>query len=508
MIKKSFNLIDEPWIPAVNAGSISLREVFTCKDISALGGTPVQKIVITKLLLTIAQAAATPKDDNDWQQLGPEGLARACDNYLTKWHDRFYLYGNQPFLQLPAVLKAKEKSYGTFMPDIASGNNTLLTEHQIAKPLENKDKALVLITQMSMALGGKQTDHSLVLTPGYTKKKRRGASKPGPGLSKYGLLHTFVLGDSLQQTIWLNLLTEADLQSWNIFAKGVGKAPWEKMPEGENCATAQDLQQSLMGRLVPLCRFCLLKENGIHVTEGIQHLSHKDGMFDPSITLKKPEGKKKERKVIWADPNKRPWRELTGLLSFINGEQDCFQLYFALPRAFKFKPDQQNMYAKCDIWSGGFRVSSNAGEQYATGTDDVVEAHYAIPSKEDRGSWFDNFKQEMSELEALAKKLYGRIIDYFEELTKKHSKDKKDQFKKKRASAATAIFWQLCESQAQALLNYCDNINEMNKLRQCFSGYLLQTYDQFCFGQTAKQLNAWAKCRPNTAKYIANEEVK
>ncbi|MCY4329172.1 MAG: type I-E CRISPR-associated protein Cse1/CasA, partial [Endozoicomonadaceae bacterium] len=323
-----------------------------------------------------------------------------------------------------------------------------------------------------------------------TKKK---SSKPGPGIAHMGLFHTFVLGNSLQQTIWLNLLTEADLQSWNIFAKGVGKAPWEKMPEGEDCATAQDLKQSLMGRLVPLCRFCLLKENGIHVTEGLQHLSHKDGMFDPSITLKKPEGKKKERKVIWADPNKRPWRELTGLLSFINGEQDCFQLYFALPRAFKFKPDQQNMYAECGIWSGGFRVSSNAGEQYATGTDDNVEAHYAIPSKEDRGGWFDNFKQEMSELEALAKKLYGSVMHYFKE----QNFEGQDL-----ASAATAIFWQLCESQAQALLNDCDNIDEIKKLRQCFSGYLRQTYDQFCFGQTARQLDAWAKCRPNTAKYI------
>ena len=61
-----FNLIEEPWIPFVDVGLVSLRQIFTHSGYRALGGNPVQKIALTKLLLAIAQAAATPADDEAW----------------------------------------------------------------------------------------------------------------------------------------------------------------------------------------------------------------------------------------------------------------------------------------------------------------------------------------------------------------------------------------------------------------------------------------------------------
>ena len=101
-MENRFNLIDEPWIAVVDVGLVSLTDIFSQPELRALGGNPVEKIALTKLLLAIAQAAATPTDDSDWQQMGWQGMAHCCLQYLAKWHDRFYLYGEKPFLQMPA----------------------------------------------------------------------------------------------------------------------------------------------------------------------------------------------------------------------------------------------------------------------------------------------------------------------------------------------------------------------------------------------------------------------
>ncbi|MDH8420628.1 type I-E CRISPR-associated protein Cse1/CasA, partial [Klebsiella pneumoniae] len=94
-----FHLIDEPWIAVVDVGLVSLTDIFSQPELRALGGNPVEKIALTKLLLAIAQAAATPTDDSDRQQMGWQGMAHCCLQYLATWHDRFYLYGEKPFLQ-------------------------------------------------------------------------------------------------------------------------------------------------------------------------------------------------------------------------------------------------------------------------------------------------------------------------------------------------------------------------------------------------------------------------
>ena len=50
-MERRFNLIDEPWLPIVDVGRVSLRQVFSEPSYRALGGNPVQKIALMKLLL-------------------------------------------------------------------------------------------------------------------------------------------------------------------------------------------------------------------------------------------------------------------------------------------------------------------------------------------------------------------------------------------------------------------------------------------------------------------------
>lgn len=492
-MENRFNLVDEAWIPVADVGRVSLRDLFTDSEYRALGGNPVQKIAIMKLLQAIAQAATTPQDETAWRQLGWQGMAEKICDYLTHWHDRFYLYGEQPFLQMPAIARAGIKSFGAVQPDVATGNTTVLTQSQSEKKLDDADKALLLLTQMGFALGGKKTDNKVVLSEGYrgkTKDNGKGTTgKPGPSVAHMGLLHNFCLGTSLLKSVWLNLFTQTDITELTLYSEGLGVAPWQQMPEGEDCETAKKLKASLMGRLIPLCRFCLLSDEGWHYSEGIAHAGYKEGMFDPSIAV---DLSGKEAKVRWTDPERRPWRELTGLLGFIAqdlNQLDCIQLRMALSKA-RHQPDP------IAIWSGGLRVSSNAGEQYVSGSDDVVESNCWLNPQDLGELWFSRFKEEMTQLDKQAKTLYGSVMRYFKTLSMDGSH---------YAARATHLFWQLCERNVQDLLGDCDDLAACYRLRRQFVAYAEQVFNQGCPNQTARQINAWAEAKPNFSVYLKQE---
>ncbi len=444
-MENRFNLIDEPWIPIADVGLVSLKQLFSEKSYRCLGGTPVEKIAVTKFLLAIAQSACTPENDSAWQQLGAEGLSSACLAYLQTWYDRFYLYGDTPFLQMPAAQRAEVKPLGTVMPDVATGNTTCLTQYHAEKALDDSKKVLLLLAQMSLALGGKKTDNKVVLTPGYMGKTKENGKpitgKPGPAVGFMGLLHSFAIGPTLHVSLWLNLLTHDEIREIGLFSQGLGQAPWENMPEGEDCETAKALKSSLMGRMVPLCRFCLFSTDGLHYTEGLHHLGHREGLFDLSITTKPVV---KELKAEWCNPERRPWRQLPALLAFMSQTNDnggCLQLKYALPKACP-------LGGEFGVWSGGLRVNSNAGEQYLSGKDDVLESTLLLPPGLGIGDiWFQLYTNQMNALDTLAKHLFGCVSRYFKELQKDG---------KKQAENATLAFWQLCERDAQSLLDGCD----------------------------------------------------
>lgn len=494
-MENRFNLIDEPWIPVVDMGRASLREMFAKPEYRALGGTPVQKIAMMKLLLALAQAAATPDDDAQWQEWGWQGMSRRVLEYLEKWHGVFFLYGERPFLQMPAIAAAEVKPFGALLPDMATGNTTVLTQSQAEKPLDDADKALLLITLSGFALGGKKADNRIVLSPGYRGKNndkgKPSTGKPGPAVAHMGLLHSFCQGASLLKTIWLNVFSHAELAGLTMYPGGLGAPPWECMPQGEACPAALALKSSLMGRLIPMCRFCLLCEDGVHYSEGIAHDSHKDGVYDPSVTANLSG---KEVKVFWTNPEKRPWRELTSLLGFIaqqNGNHDCIQLRLSLPKAIRCRENVA-------IWSGGLRVSSNAGEQYVSGTDDSVESLLWLDPGQLGELWFSYFQQEMNTLSSISKTLYGCVMGYF-----------KTQLMdgEKSAAQASNLFWQLCEREAQMLIDHCEQPDKRHELRRRFARYAEQAFDLFCPNQTARQLDAWARSKPSFGKYLQQEEA-
>lgn len=490
MKENRYNLIDEKWIPVAGKGRVGLKTIFSDESITSLGGNPIEKIAVFKLLLAIAQSAFTPEDEKEWEKVGLTGFQKKVLDYLKQHYDCFWLYGEHPFLQMPEIEKARKMSFGDVQLEVATGNTSVVTEIQSEKPLLDADKSLLVLMLMGFACGGKKTDNSVVLTKGYSGKAndkgKPSTGKPGSSLGFMGFLHSFIFTQNLVQSVYLNLFTETCIKDIGMFSGGVGIEPWRQMPKGEDDSIAQNLKKSYMGRLIPINRFVLLTDDGIHYSEGIIHNNYAEFVVDPSIAV--DFSAKPKPKVVWVDPERRPWRQITSLLAFLNTNKstgfNCYQLSSVIERC----KDTQLF----SIWSGGVRVSSNAGEQYLTGTDDFVESEVQLSSSitgED-SNFFANLSVEMDYLESIAKTLYGKVLHYFADLMTEG---------KSIAAQSTNTYWQMCEGDFQKLVNACESDSSSDKakeLRKMFRSYALQIFDSQCPNQTARQLEAWAKNRP------------
>ncbi len=489
-MENKYNLIDENWIPVSGRGKISLKDLFCDDTIIGLSGTPVEKISLFKLLLAIAQSACTPNDEDEWKALGKDGMKKKILPYLENHRDCFYLYGEKPFLQMKAIKDAELKSFGTVQMEIATGNTTVVTEIQKEKVLTDDAKAVLLITLMGFACGGKKVDNSVVLTKGYTLKSndkgKPASGKPGPSLGFMGFNHSFFTGASLLESIYINLMSKKLISDMKMYPMGIGSAPWENMPLGEDDEIARNLKSSYMGRLVPLNRFVLFEDNGLHYSEGIFHLGYESLVVDPSVSV--DFGAKPKPKVIWITPDKKPWRQLTSLLSFLNVSEQtgftCLQLSSVYSRL--------KLYKSFKIWSGGVKVSYNAGEQYLTGTDDYVESEVEFSSEffTDATGFFDNLSYVMEYLETCSKRLYSGVNNYYKDLMVDKSGIPEN---------ATFDYWQLCESQFQNVVNSCgedSSGDEVRALYPIFNKFVYQLYNNYCPRDTARQLESWAKNKP------------
>ena len=501
-MENRFNLVDEPWIPVADHGRQSLRSIFSDPSCRALGGSPVEKAALLKLLQSIAQAAATPVSEEDWAQTDVETFSERVLAYLDRWKDRFDLYGERPFLQMPEIAPARTVSFGAILPEIATGNATLITHFQVERDLTDAEKAVALVALMGFSFAGKKTDNTVVLTKGYAGKRndkgKPSSGRPGPSTGHMGFLHNFLLGENLRETLWLNTLSEEAVREERIFPAGVGSPPWECMPSGEDCPVARSLRESLHGRLVPLSRFCLLADTGLHYSEGIAHDGYKDGKFDPSVAINRSG---KEFKALWVNPQKRPWREVTALLAFVGGDNaygfDSIQVRRVLPRVAM-------RLSSFSIWSGGLRVSSNAGEQYVSGDNDAVESEIRLDSSYIGELWWDRLKSEMESLDGLSRTLYACVAGYFASMSMARK-----QAAGKRADQATQAFWHQCEQEFPSMVEHSqggeDHERERSRLRKRLAARVYAIYDRFCPRSTARQQESWAANRPSLSKYIGKE---
>jgi CRISPR system Cascade subunit CasA len=138
-----FDLVHDPWIPVVTGGQVcqvSLRDCLVhAHEIDALAAAaPLEFVaVLRQVLLPVYLDAAfaepgipLPPDKGAWQQHWQAGRldAHRIDSYLTRFADRFQLFGNRPFAQAAGLRTARNetKPVSVLIASAASGNNVPL----------------------------------------------------------------------------------------------------------------------------------------------------------------------------------------------------------------------------------------------------------------------------------------------------------------------------------------------------------------------------------------------
>lgn len=491
-----FNLIDEAWVPVAGTGLFSLRDIFTRPELTALGGNAMEKIAMTKLLLAIAQAASTPDTIDDWADLQPVEMAKKCLDYLDKHKQEFYLYGEKPFLQMPSINIAEKNSCGVVSPHISTGNTPAFFISQRERILSDADKALLAVVLGGYGLGGKKTDNTVVLSAGYSGKTKDSGKaitgKPGPWIGKTCYLHHFLQGGNIWNTLWFNLFSKEEIDGYKCYPSGLGTPPWEKYPTGEDCPTAKALRESFIGRLVPMSKYFLFDNDGVHYSDGIPYTSHKDGGVDPSISYKTTTGKQ-GIVVLTANPETQPWRNLTGLLGFLQNDYTGYTCQ-NLSR-LKYVCQEVEEDETIAIWAGGIKFSSTSGEQYSSVKDDFVDSTIFFNNSQLGEIWFANLKKEMGDMSGLAELVRKSTENYYKELNFKSSP---------QAQIALGIFWQLCEGEFQKLSDACDqrkNPENLKEVRKKIAQFAIDAYNSCCPNGALRQLIAWEKFTPQTYKY-------
>jgi CRISPR system Cascade subunit CasA len=156
----TFNLVDESWIPVVDAGDtveVSIRDALVrAHELAGLGvGDPLETVAVFRQVLLPVYLAATgvPASEAEW---GERWAARRLDpgpieSYLDEHFDRFDLFSPElPFAQVAGLRTAKDetKPVSLMIAAVATGNNVpLFSARTEARPpaLRPAEAARVLL---------------------------------------------------------------------------------------------------------------------------------------------------------------------------------------------------------------------------------------------------------------------------------------------------------------------------------------------------------------------------
>lgn len=211
----TYNLIDDPWIPVTTTdnkhGNASLRTLFDHIDQihSIDDGDPMQRFAITRLLLTIKNAADDPTDK--WP--------RTVLDYLETRHHLFDLQDpDKPFLQTPNLTpmgKGGDKGIEPLHPHI---KRALWTNLPLRAPISPAQAARLLLVARTYDVAGIHT--GMIGDP-----HAKAGKVPPRGVAQAGNLFLTILhGTTLRQTLELNDMPHIknDKPIWDITVEHPG----------------------------------------------------------------------------------------------------------------------------------------------------------------------------------------------------------------------------------------------------------------------------------------------
>lgn len=362
------NLTTDPWIPVVRAdgGSelLSLQDLFAkAGEVRDLLAKPHERVALARLLLCVAQAALDgPADDEEWVECAPLIQPRV-EAYLKRWAPAFELLGEgQRFLQLPNLAPGKDTGEGTPKTKLdlalATGNNSTLFDNAAGevRDLSPARLALNLLVFQSFSPGGR-----------IGVARWNGVETPGKGSSNHApcvpssMVHALTLGDSLLETIHLNLLTKEMAEDLHG-PDGWGRPLWE-LPVGrpDDKEAVRNATLTLLGRLVPVSRAIrILDGESIVLANGLDYPIF-PAFREPTATVIR---RKEELALLPASTSRGLWRQLAAISTKSRAAKDGLGGPPALARR---APN-----ASTTLWVGAL-VTDKAK------IEDLVESTYSLP---------------------------------------------------------------------------------------------------------------------------------
>lgn len=470
------NLTIDPWIPVIEADGrkhlVSLRDIFAdAREIRDLAVKPHEKIALLRLLICITQAALDgPEDFSAWETCR-DAIQPAVKPYLEKWQASFELFGDGPrFLQVPGLKAATDDGEGNPATKLdlalASGNNASLFDNSAGdvRAVEPARLALTLLAFQCFAPGGR-----------IGVAKWNGSDTPSKGSSNHApctpssMLHAYLHGSTLLETIHLNLLNKED--GGDLGPKGWGRPVWEQpvTAAGDREAIA-NATGSYLGRLVPLSRSVRLD------LEGRQMILANGLDYPLAPIFREPAATMVQRDdgpaVLGVALGRSIWRQLSAITVKRRAHADSISGALAL----------RNIDGSqgCTLWIGALATDKAKIE-------DVVEAAYDVPA----GMFRDPGRKLYEEGVALAAS--------WQEGVSKSVKAYAATMKLEPVpyERARHHFWTAIEQHVPVLLKLADKPEEVGDLKVSEWGGRVKeaayaAFEFACPHQTPRQIQAYA----------------
>ncbi len=474
------NLTSHPWIPVIRADQspdrVSLNALFAqAEDITDLNLDPPSRIAVMRFLICICQAALDgPEDEAHWARCKAKIPGEALA-YLKENANAFYLdEGDHPFLQIPGITFEKGKEAKAVKSieaiDFRSphgGSNTPLFQR-----LNHTEMGTHLLTVMNFSTGGK------VGQAKWGKIQSNDPTFAGPCIKA---LHTFILGETLLDTLHWNLLCKTGSPCGvDQLPNGKwGRPVWETMPASPKDEAAWDNAfTTYLGRLVPLTRLVSLTAAPGRCIFGPLPKAFKMGhlpMFrEPSTTVVL--SKKQEPFYFSVNSSRHVWRDLESVLALDRKDTSASGAVVLNRLAGQVQENQT-----VTLWTGGLETGATAAK-----LSDMVEWNITLPL-------------ELLQEDNLAVYTQGMELAQTGEFTlKKGVKTWADDQKLGTSPwpRAQALYWDLLNAQWPRLL---EAVEDELPLAQTWYPPVRKAmeaaYTQSCSHDSARQLRAFAKGR-------------
>jgi CRISPR system Cascade subunit CasA len=470
------NLTIDPWIPVIGADgqqrSVSLHDIFaTAHEIRDLSVKPHEKIALLRLLICITQAALDGPENFDAWETCRDTIQPTVNGYLEKWQASFELFGDGPrFLQVPGLKAAKEDGEGNPATKLdlmlASGNNASLFDNSAgdSRAVEAGRLALTLLAFQCFAPGGR-----------IGVAKWNGSDTPSKGSANHApctpssMLHTFLQGGTLLETIYFNLLNKDE-------GSDLGPSKWGRPAWELPVTTAGDKEAianatgSYLGRLVPLSRSIRLDVEGrqMILANGLDY-PLAPIFREPAATLvQRDDGPA----VLGVALGRSVWRQLSAITVKRRSNQDAI----SGPLALRNIDGTQS----CTLWIGALATDKAKIE-------DVVEAAYDVPAGMFRDAGRKLYEEGVA-LAALWQEGVSKSVKAYAATMK---------LEPVPYDRARHHFWTLVEQHVPSLLKLADKPEEAGDLKVSEWGKRVreaahEAFEFACPHQTPRQIQAYA----------------